>query len=198
MTTLTQPLELSLISAPIAAIDRRALSQAWYSALGLARATGRKNISRLPQRSAESATSMDGRRSRAVNIPRPSGCVYPERAQRSRRAQGDKHDRRRCDAQSGARDARTVQERRTPSPLAQRIGRGLANRTPLRTSITLEGVPGRVHVMLQKHGARLAVIAICPRVAQARVAHALGEARYALARHGFQLETWTKGNGSCT
>jgi hypothetical protein len=34
---MTQQLEVSILAAPLAAIDRRALSQAWYSALHLAR-----------------------------------------------------------------------------------------------------------------------------------------------------------------
>src|SRR6202034_3463065 len=33
---MTQQLEVSILAAPLAAIDRRALSQAWYSALHLA------------------------------------------------------------------------------------------------------------------------------------------------------------------
>ncbi len=31
---MTQQLEVSILAAPLAAIDRRVLSQAWYAALG--------------------------------------------------------------------------------------------------------------------------------------------------------------------
>jgi hypothetical protein len=121
---------------------------------------------------------------------------------RTTRVRGYARDEKRgAHAQNGnvSSSGRATQERRTSSPLAQRIERKLlAARKPQRTSIALDGAQGRVHLMLQGRETRLRVVAICPRSMEARVARALGEARYALARCGIHIDVLAKGGGTCT
>ena len=65
---MTQQLEVSILAAPLAAIDRRALSQAWYSALHLARS----DRSLVPSREC-------GRCAVAVPIEATRETRYPSR-----------------------------------------------------------------------------------------------------------------------
>src|SRR5579863_7674683 len=57
---ITQELQVSILAAPLAAMDRRALSQAWYSALGIAPRTIR----------AASARTAGGNAAAAMEKPR--------------------------------------------------------------------------------------------------------------------------------
>jgi hypothetical protein len=171
MTTLTQPLEISVLTAPIAAIDRRAISQAWYSALGLAR-TGTARASDGALRSAGPASGY--------------GCRSEEHF-RGAPLQVRSHAQRRCF--DFARSTRRAQDdevgvridRRTPTRLARGIERKLLlkPRTPARTTVTIEGERGRVYLTLQSRGKQLRIVAICSKRLSGHVARALDEVRVA-------------------
>jgi hypothetical protein len=175
---MTQQLQASIVTAPLAQIDRRALSQAWYSALRLARSqaapttpAGVRNAAAAESRRAlplpESARVERAIRRaplplRAVPKRSPSACPSSER-------------------------------RALPASLAQRIARAfLAPRTlPVRSTLTLGRGEGRVHVVLQSSGECLRLIAICRPADRELVARALAQARLELAGRGYALETKT-------
>lgn len=74
-------------------------------------------------------------------------------------------------------------ERRSVSQLARRIERKIARPAfGTRTTLRLDGAQGRVHLVIQRHGDTLRLIAICRRDARESVARALSHARYALAK----------------
>lgn len=191
MTTLTQPLELSLICAPVAAIDRRVLSQAWYSALGFANGTGVREPAQGPEPSVPAPRAAgklaSARASRGDYLH--AATAYPGRAPSTSLA----------NARCAADDTRA--ERRARLPLARGIEHRLlcARSRSRHASVVLgraEG--GRIYLVVHASGSRVRLIAICPRSAQATVARALAEARYLLARRGIRLDAFTKDGASCT
>lgn len=168
---MTQQLGFSILSAPLAAIDRRALSQAWYSALHLAR---------------EHAAPAQPPRSRASCAPavpcnkrtNERGTFSSQREDRSAHASTARHER-----------GTAVERRAVRSPLARKIERVFLDpvRRPVRATFTLGGA-SRVHVALQSTSGGVRLIALCAPELRTRVARALDEARYALARRGIALD----------
>lgn len=181
--TITEQLQFSVLTAPVASLDRRTLSQAWYSALY--DSAGGSAAKPAPKRGAVVEASQTS--------PHAAGA-------RSRPGIG-------CDTQLHVRGAETPvhtegspQERRAPrSELARKIERAfLRPRTAIRkTSFTIDHDRGRVHVLLQSHGSRLKLIAICPPKARPHVAAALAQARYALAIRGIDLDADTREEAAC-
>jgi hypothetical protein len=163
---MTGTLEVSILSAPLAAIDRRVLSQAWYSALHVARASSQKPA-RQPKPS------------RAV-LPAAKFPVRDGRQQTQRRGLGEVRgslapSKARC---SGA----VVADRRAAgSPLARKIERAFF--TPKaqhkRATLTVEG--RRVHVTVSTGHSGVRFIAVCSPSVRDVVARALAQARFALA-----------------
>ncbi|MHB8433495.1 MAG: hypothetical protein ACYC8W_11260 [Candidatus Tyrphobacter sp.] len=188
MTTLTQPLEFSVLCAPLAAIDRRALSQAWFSALGLSQ---RRSVSKGSRRLCASGTPL---RLAASSLRSAPGCPH------GRNVTTTAPSRERVLEEPGLGKSETLLERRRPSQLARRIERRFAvvRRMPRRASIVLAGERARVHLTLQVDASRTRIVAICPRAVERHVARALAEARYALARRGIALEARTKAGAPCT
>lgn len=187
MTTLTQPLEFSVLCAPLAAIDRRALSQAWFSALGLSQG---RSVSKGSRRRCASGTPL---RLAASSLRSAPGCPH------ARNVTTAAPSRERVLEEPGLGKSETLLERRRPSQLARRIERRFAvRRVPRRASIVLAGERARVHLTLQVDGSRARIVAICPRAVERHVARALAEARYALARRGIALEARTKAGAPCT
>jgi hypothetical protein len=172
---MTQQLQLSVLSAPLAEIDRRSLSQAWYSVLYRARA-------------GESAV-----KGRAVRGPSPAAArasaVKPERARFLHRA-GPRTAReivRRLPVES---EGSAIPERRAQrSGLARKIEAAFLRplRPVQRASFSIDGGTARVHVTLQTVSCGLALVAVCSPHARSTVARALQEARYALAARGITL-----------
>jgi len=170
---MTQQVGFSILTAPLAAIDRRSLSQAWYSALHLetrhAPAPGpeaRRDPSapcaprgRLPQSSAPA-----GPRAAMVSAPRAPRAEMKRSAPDERRA--------------------------VRSPLARRIERTFLDpaRRVSRATFSVEGTRARVHVTLQSRVAGLRLVAVCPLGVRAQVSRALDQARYALALRGIALQ----------
>lgn len=181
---MTQQLPASILTAPLAQIDRRSLSQAWYSALRLAQARGApasplqpSGACEVPRCRSDATASHHLPRERAVRsvvtvafaVPKSSGSAEPSSQLRAR------------------------------SSLARQIERIFQNaRKPVvRATLTLGRGEGRAYVVLQSSGDRMRVIAICRPADRQRVARALEEARYALAVHGHALET-SVGVSSCS
>ncbi len=186
MTTLTQPLEISVLAAPLAAIDRRALSQAWYSALGYAAPCHSEGDAFChPERSANgvSAKSKDQRAPWRRSL---------DSARLARYARDDKAHSHAIGAPS-VRSAASVVERRRDSKLAQRVERKLLLKVGQRARASVAVAGGRVHLVLQHRGERLHVVAFCPKRLEAAVARALAQARYALARRGISAQALLNG-----
>jgi hypothetical protein len=173
MTT-TQQLEISVLSAPLAAIDRRSLSQAWYSALHLAR-DGSSSKRGAPRTVAAPPRFPVATAAAASPLPR-AAAPAPANAK--------------APSASAARGGSAV-ERRTPRlPLARRIERALFERASAhaRTTFAIGEGTGRVVVVLHANGTRVRLIALCSPSLRRTVARALDQARFALAAHGIVLD----------
>jgi hypothetical protein len=171
----TQPLSVSMISAPLASIDRRALSQAWYSALHLSQraaspqANGPKDE---PAHSQSGFTPLRGAKAFAARTKVVS--LAERRALKTRPRVGGS----------------AVERRTAKTPLARRIERALLRPTePLkRVTLAVDSSGARVHVMLQTTRAGVKLIAMCsPRVRDA-VDRALAQVRFALAARGIEVD----------
>ena len=175
---MTQQLQAGLVSVPAAQIDRRALSQAWYSALHLAHG---ETVAPPPsERPPKSTTS-------------PAHATVPksERARAERAAPGDTRRERGAGKRSDTPASGDV--RGKPADLARRIARTiLAPRAlPVRSTLTLGRGEGRVHLILQTGNGRVRLIALCRPADRDVVARAVAQARQALSLRGYELETRT-------
>ena len=169
---------VAILATHLAITDRRALSQAWYSALHVAEhapaaAVPRARVARgTPQsaavRPAPVARGAAGR-----------GAVAPNGAQLHRATSA------RCNG-----PAAFAPERRAPqTELARRIERGLARRVrgaPASFAVSVAG--GRVQLLVRSDGARTRVVAVCAPNVRERVDRALAHARFALAAAGLRTE----------
>jgi len=177
---MTEHVNVTVLCAPVAAIDRRALSQAWYSALRLADRT-------------RSAGDAGARPHDATGASGQSRCERetPPLAERSQRAPAVRNARARIAEAAAA----TADRRAARSELARRIERTFfETRTPVkRASFAIGEGSARVHVMLARHGERLRLVAICSQRLRPTVARALAQARFALAARGIAIEASVAG-----
>ncbi len=159
----------SVLSAPLAQIDRRALSQAWISALHLSQASSVHRAAPASRATCEAHRA----RSTAPLSPNATGTNARERTCNA-------HVERLAVAIAGG-------ERRSPqSSLARRIVAILLaprNRTR-RCTLALGGDKGRVHLLLGGSDRRLHLVALCASGVRTEVERALREVRYALAARG--------------
>lgn len=171
MNAYTQRIGFDVLTAPLAEVDRRGLSQAWYSALHLAH-----DAPRL-------VAEQRARRDEAGGTP---SVDPPEAAKNSLQASAPA--RRAVDREPA--HVRYASERRAlPTPLARKIERALLGRKrPERFSTFVLDGRRRVHVAMRATGTKIHVVAVCAPQSSARVARALEEARYALARRGIALD----------
>lgn len=171
--TISENLEFSVVSAPVAAFDRRALSQAWYSALYGSRAPGSipPDVRALLPANPEAARPSKPDNSGAPCKPAPSDAGRPL-------------------ARAIGPAAEPIERRGPQSTLARKIERAFLRpqRAAGKASFTLESDLGRVQVVLQSRGSRCKLVAVCSAKASALVAQALLQARYALAKRGIQLD----------
>jgi hypothetical protein len=175
---MTQQLRASILSAPLAAIDRRALSQAWYSALHVARGAAGVRDARKPLRPCKFPSA-----SHAFAKARDASDVQRGRLPEPAIARARSSERRIA--------AEGVVERRAPhSSLARRIEKTFFDPRARadRSTFSLERGGARVHVVLQGKGGRVALIAICSPEQKDTVARALAQARYALASRGIAID----------
>lgn len=171
--TIAHDLSFSVLTAPIAQIDRRALSQAWYSAL-------------YPQHSAPRAEGRcaAGRAAKSASPPRTD----TREAQRApaRSAQGAVAKAEQQQLRAGLQ----CERRAHPSALTKRItGAFYAARRTRHATLRFGGA--RVQIVLQQRASTVSIVAICSPKHASSVAQALQQARYALAGRGIALQTRT-------
>ena len=181
--TIAEHLQFSVLSAPIAALDRRVLSEAWYSALykhQRPQLTEFHDVHRSP-----------------INVALPKTATPSAALSNCHRAtHGARVAQHRV--QVGVVNQTDVDRRSARLPLARKIEHTFARpRKPLRAAaFVIEGARGRVHVVLQSRGTRLRLVAICSPAARAHVSRALEQARYSLAARGIELQTDTREHAS--
>ena len=171
---MTQQLGFSVLTAPIAAVDRRALSQAWYSALHLA-----KDAPKHETPPAAFAVERSCAHNANVQAERLGSSVRPAPALHvHRELKHSKHE------------ALAVDRRSFRSPLARKIEHAFLrpNIPATRAVFTVDGTQARVHVTMQRTRSGLQLVAVCPPHARERVARALEQARYALAKRGISID----------
>lgn len=188
----TERLQVSIVAAPLGAIDRRELSQAWYSALHLER--GKKLAA---------AQARPASRAQAPVAPSPARLsAHASRVHAIDGRQGKRETRLSVlpavqpDTTAGiARPAAM----RSNFPLSRRIERTFSRPgSQLRRATFALGRGGaRVHVILQSNAGTVTLVALCPPEMRAVVVRALARARLALARRGFTVSSPVQGEASC-
>jgi hypothetical protein len=171
---------VAVLATQFSQTDRRALSQAWYSALHLADHTP------LPPRAVRASAAG----STARGTPQPGLTARGAPPERDAGYARGGHAAMRT-AISPRRDASAgTAERCIPTELARRIERVLAHRTPRRgaASFTVRAAGGRVHLVVRSDGARTRVVAVCAPPLRERVERALAHVRFALAGSGVRAE----------
>jgi len=167
---------VAVLATHLAATDRRALSEAWYSALHLAAAPATRRAAAARGATAETRPVRDARAGEPP--PRRSADTQP------RRKPPDVPQRR-----GGCLDS--VPERRVPkSELGRRLERALLRRLPraTQTQFALSAAGGRVHLIVRADGSRTRVVAVCAPALRERVERALAHARFALAARAVPCE----------
>ncbi len=180
--TITEHLEFSVLTAPIATLDRRSLSQAWYSALYGDGKTACSQTSAVKPRTSSVTAPREPMVQRSVLFHEASASTTT-------------HARAAVCAPRGG----DVERRGPHSPLARKIERAFlhSGNVPRKAAFALDGEHGRVQVILQSRGSQFKLVAICPPKAKAQVARALAQARYALALRGIELEAHARERASC-
>lgn len=176
MIAYTEKLGFDVLTTPIAEMDRRTLSQAWFSALHLDVAQERVPLMRAPEKNIDAASS--------------------------RAAAGYANKERQSCIQNGTREAnvhratvapiitdRVRLERREPtSVLARRIERALLDNRVRNGTFVLDGMDGRVHLSVRSQHGRIHIVAVCSPLAKEYVAKALQHVRFALSCKGIVFE----------
>ncbi len=185
---MTQQLEVSILAAPVAAIDRRVLPQAWYAALHLKRDTPAEAAGglRTPAPRLRVASLRNGRA--AVGSAQMQGrpAVAP-------RARSIKEPR----ASTDARCCRMHDARGPRPPLARAIESAFAGAALRRATFSVGRGNARIHVVLQTKGNRTTLIALCRPHLREAVALALAQARVTLAARGIGVELRSRGVRRC-
>jgi hypothetical protein len=186
---MTERIEVSILAAPLAAIDRRALSQAWYSALYFDRRQTRPSENTV-QRSHAGATfaSHVGQRAKHPSLERN---VESRQTNRSSPRAAQTHL-----VPSVVRTATL----RTIFPLSLRIEHTFfRTKAPVRRATFSLGRGGaRVHVILQSNAGAVTLVALCRPEMRELVARALAQARLALATRGFEIAELSEGEPLCS
>jgi hypothetical protein len=180
---MTDSLRVSVVAAPLAAIDPRALSQAWYSALHLARRRGNGS----PRvRRAEA-------RSQAQTAPQPPRSANVQ----TQNALSVSHVRRMAPARASTGES-TV--RRVQSGFARRLATALTRRSGIVKRATFVVADGskRALIVLQTRGNATHVVAICAPAQREAVARALLQARASLCARGIALHSRVETNAACS
>ena len=168
-----QTTSVAIVATQLAHTDRRALSQAWYSALHLAEHAAPK------PRSASSA--------RVVAPPSRAGAVAD-----AGNVRGGTPQSHPSSTGAALRGAMThAADRRAPkTELARRIERALTRRVPRegQASFAVRAAGGRVQLIVRADGERVRVVAVCATTLRERVDRALAQARFALAGRGVRAE----------
>jgi hypothetical protein len=187
---MTQQLEVSILAAPLAAIDRRVLPQAWYSALRLARETPSLSVARAH---------------RGGGVGNPASRPFPKPSLTATLRRVPVRSAHFSEAESlrvlGDEDwARLRDDRARRWPLARAIENAFSDpRAKLRrATFSMGRGSARIHVVLQTKGQRAALVALCRPELSGLVARALLQARRALAARGVDVELRAKGVQTCS
>lgn len=178
---MTQQLEMNALEAPLAAIDRRSLSQAWYSALRLARP--QECVVTPLGRAANESFSL------AANFSKSERKALAAQPAESRPARTRSSNAPPNAAQQGV--ARVADSR--VIPLSQRIEHRFAQSpAPVkRATFSMGRGAARVFVVVQTNGNVTTLIALCRPEMRAIVSRALAAARFTLTTHGFVIDIQT-------
>ena len=168
---------VAVLATHLAATDRRALSEAWYSALHLAAAPATRSAAAGRGAAAHVRPARDARGSGQPSPRRPADFDPQQRPPGAVRVREGRLD--------------GVPERRTPkSELGRRLERALLRRLPraAQTQFGLSAAGGRVHLLVRAEGGRTRVVAVCAPALRERVERALAHARFALAARAVPCE----------
>jgi len=173
---MTQTGGVSVVAANVAQTDRRALSQAWYSAL------------HVPEHDAPHA---------APSTRRDAASAFSDAVAAHGADTGRRSTLPAASARQHAGRAGTIghpPERRAPkTELARRIERAVEHHPRRRNSavsVSVKTSGGRVQLLVRSDGAVTRVVALCAPPLKERVERALAQARFALAAGGARI-------GSC-
>lgn len=164
---------VTVLSAPLAHTDRRALSEAWYHALHLAAPPPREPVAHASLAAGRAAS---GRR-------RPEPARAEARASRNSVAEPARFPREPARIAAGER-------RLAVTPFARRLARAvvLGARRPQPSACTIRTGGGRIVVLVRGDGARSRIVAVCTPALRERVERAVAHARFALAACGTRSE----------
>ncbi len=187
---MTEQLEVSILAAPLAAIDRRVLSQAWYAALRLGRQA-------LPPSAAISS------------VPRPAPSRAPMRGVRSQRplsavTLAPRTSVLRSQTTKEARIGEVVEWKRSsvaraPHPrLAGCVEKPSGDGRCRRATFSVGRGGARILVAMQTRGNRTTLVAFCRPDLSAAVRRALAQVRVALQAHGIDAELREHGGLTCS
>lgn len=176
MTTAAAP--IAVVATNLAQTDRRAISQAWYSALHIA----------------EHPHSAPPPRSRSALAAPPAGGTpardHGARAQRAVPAARPVTPR--GSAQAAGTPAASLDRRRPATELARRIERAVeraAQRPQPLAALTIRAGDGRVQLLVRNDGGQTRIVAVCAETVRERVERALAHARFTLAGAPVIVET---------
>jgi hypothetical protein len=164
---------VAVIATQLAQTDRRALSEAWYSALHLAGGSTSRTQS-VPQRAG------------ALRSPAPAAPATASHAGRqlvAAPASSPRHG-------AGARVEVGDERRRPVTDTARRIERAvvtLTARRPVPAAHTVEVAGGRVRLLVHDDGRATRIVALCSRPLREHVERALAHARFTLAAAGLTV-----------
>ena len=168
---------VAVVATQLADTDRRALSQAWYSALHVAERM--PSVRPLAPAPAPMHRRGGGGARRTFDAAQHGCAGAAQRTAAAREAAA------RRPGEAG------ILERRAPKPdLARCLERKLVRRFERRAtaSFAVAGAGGRVQVVVRNDGGRTRIIAVCALPLRERVERALAHARFALAGRGVRVE----------
>jgi hypothetical protein len=185
IAVMTQQFGISILAAPLAAVDRRALSQAWYSALHLARTSSQEMVVAQPRRSSPASQ-------RAILRSIPTSAAGSTPAASESKFGSKTHTLRR------ERDVDALLRGR--SSLARQIEKTFVHSGARvrRATFSIGRGGARVHVVLATKGNAVILVALCRPEVRSAVARALVQVRAALAARGIGIDVTTKGSLRCS
>jgi hypothetical protein len=175
----------------LAQTDRRALSQAWYSALHLATGVPR---ARAPVTRTARCESSSARRLAGNGAASHAGTVAAKTPGGGRSGPARERSAPRATA-SGETAAALAQRRGPKNAAAPHAERGLARRSQHDSpgdlsagtaSFAVRAANGRVHLVVRTAGGTTRVVAVCVPALRERVERALAQARIALTGAGMR------------
>jgi len=168
---------IAVIRTRLPYTDRRALSEAWYSALGLHDAQGAPTHSFAPGFApGENLASARPARGSTAHVSAGTPMIEGLRA-RSPRASAEKHE-------AAVPATAAHREKRAPATAAAASAARTLRYPPMHAAFRLELDGGRVHVVVRREGAVLHVVALCSERHVERVRRALGLAAEHLRLRG--------------